>query len=545
MRSPALAIAWDFRRHLWALPVFALYLFATGVVVPAIYGPGQPVQLDPPNGMGALLVVPLSLVFSYFLAVFSYGTTGDLSARHSIFPARQLTLPVSTAALAGWPMLYGAIAMIGMWLVLAFFARWPWGLELPLLWPALLAAVLLAWMQVLTWMPYGFRGVRVTAAVLWLATLDAVVIAAVHYEASERLMVTFLLPQLPLAYLGACVAVGRARSGDVPDWGAFFSWFRSSTRSRSRRLSPFTSANRAQAWFEWRRHGWSLPAMVGLLLPFELGLLFVPVVVTPPFLYSTLLAVLLTPPVMAGFVAATLRKANPHVRDWSGLTPLDATRPFTTAAMVGAKLGAALWSTLAAWLLVSVAVPPALMLADAWDIVIERLDTITAHIGLLRAMVIALLVAVGLVASTWKRLVQSLCIGLAGRRWIATTSGFAALVFVMAAGPAIEWIWGSTAAQRALWEYWMWILAGLVAFKMVAAVWVAVLLCRSRLLSDRALVIGAAGWVVTVLALYGVLVWLTDTAFLPRYILALVAILLVPLARLSAAPLALAWNRHR
>jgi len=290
-----------------------------------------------------------------------------------------------------------------------------------------------------------------------------------------------------LSPTGPSVAVGRARRGDVPDWGAYSTWFRSSTGSRARRRSPFTSANGAQTWFEWRRHGWSLPAMVGLLLPFELGLLFVPVVVTPPFLYSTLLAVLLTPPVMAGFVAATLRKANPHARDWSGLTPLDATRPFTTAAMVGAKLGAALWSTLAAWLLVSVAVPPALMLADAWDIVIERLDTITAHIGLLRAMVIALLVGVGLVASTWKRLVQSLYIGLAGRRWITTTSGSAVLVFVMAAGPAIEWIWGSTAAQRALWECWTWILAGLVAFKMAAAAWVAVLLCRSRLLSDREL----------------------------------------------------------
>jgi len=31
----------------------------------------------------------------------------------------------------------------------------------------------------------------------------------------------------------------------------------------------------------------------------------------------------------------------------------------------------------------------------------------------------------------------------------------------------------------------------------------------------------------------------------PRYFLALLAILAIPLARVSAAPLALAWNRHR
>ena len=65
-----------------------------------------------------------------------------------------------------------------------------------------------------------------------------------------------------------------------------------------------------------------------------------------------------------------------------------------------------------------------------------------------------------------------------------------------------------------------------------------------RLLGDRALVIGAACWLAAVLALYGVLAWLIDTP-IPRYVLCSVAILAVPLARPSAALLALAWNRHR
>jgi hypothetical protein len=59
------------------------------------------------------------------------------------------------------------------------------------------------------------------------------------------------------------------------------------------------------------------------------------------------------------------------------------------------------------------------------------------------------------------------------------------------------------------------------------------------------LVAGAALWCVAVLALYSVLVWLLDTPHIPHYVLMLVAILAIPLARLSAAPLALAWNRHR
>ena len=39
--------------------------------------------------------------------------------------------------------------------------------------------------------------------------------------------------------------------------------------------------------------------------------------------------------------------------------------------------------------------------------------------------------------------------------------------------------------------------------------------------------------------------WLVPTLLLPTYLLALIAVLGVPLVRLSAAPLAVAWNRHR
>jgi Co/Zn/Cd efflux system component len=80
---------------------------------------------------------------------------------------------------------------------------------------------------------------------------------------------------------------------------------------------------------------------------------------------------------------------------------------------------------------------------------------------------------------------------------------------------------------------------------MIAASWIGVHIYRGRLLSDRAFVTGAALWCIAVFALYGVLVWLLDTPHFPHYLLMLVAILAIPLARLSAAPLALAWSRHR
>ena len=133
-----------------------------------------------------------------------------------------------------------------------------------------------------------------------------------------------------------------------------------------------SSPARAQLWFEWRRHGRSLPALVAILLPFEFALLLVPGNDAPGVVFYTLLAVLLTPPVMAGFAAATVSKANPHARDSYGVSPFTATRPLTSAALVAAKLKMTIWSTLAAWLLVLVAIPLGLILSGTSQIVIER-----------------------------------------------------------------------------------------------------------------------------------------------------------------------------
>jgi hypothetical protein len=243
-----------------------------------------------------------------------------------MYPARMFKLPVTTAALAGWPMLYGSAAMAILWLATRLFAVWPSGASVPVLWPALLAASLLAWTQALTWMPYALPGLRVVVTVLWLMVIDSVVLLALHFKARELVMLAILAPQVPLAYVAARFAVGRARRGDVPDWRDAFGWLTTIASGLVHRREYFPSSARAQLWFEWRRHGRSLPALVGILLPFELGLLFV-FADTPALVFETLFGVLITPPLMAGFVAATVSMSNPDVRDASGLTPFIATRP--------------------------------------------------------------------------------------------------------------------------------------------------------------------------------------------------------------------------
>lgn len=538
MRSAAAAIAWQFRRqHRWGLIAMTGYLFVLAIIKLVVVERGQRVVLDE-NSFAFFVAVPLTATFIYFLSVFSFGLSGDLAARQSMYPARMLALPVTTSALAGLPMLYGAAAMVILWIGTRLIALWPSGVDVPVIWPALLAASLLAWTQVLTWMPYPLRGLRAIITVLWLATIDAVIMLALNLKASEAVMLAILAPHVPLAYLAARSAVARARRGDVPDWGRF------ARDVPSRPRDHFPSSARAQLWFEWRQYGRSLPWLIAILLPFELALLFA-FSNTPELIFEVLLFVAFTPPFMAAFVAATAARPGATASDAHGVTPFIATRPLTNGSLIAAKMKAMIWSTLAAWMLVLVATPLALKFSGAAPVVIERVHRLVEVMGMPRAMAILLMGVAALLASTWKQLVQSLYIGMSGREWVVKASVFVALAFLAVVLPLAVWISGNRRAMAVLWNNFALIAAVLVCFKLTAAVWIAMRLRDKRLLSDRSLVIGAVCWDVAVFALYGLLVWIVPLVLIGNYVLALVAILEVPLARLAAAPLALAWNRHR
>jgi hypothetical protein len=120
-----------------------------------------------------------------------------------------------------------------------------------------------------------------------------------------------------------------------------------------------------------------------------------------------------------------------------------------------------------------------------------------------------------------------------------------AVLVVCAVGPVAVWIVESPRVRWSLWESLPLVLGALVVLKVLAAAWVVPRLRASGLFADRVLVTGAMGWLAVVMALNGVLAWLFGSPHVPRYILLLVSILSVPLVRVSAAPLALAWNRHR
>jgi hypothetical protein len=541
VRSPAAAIGWEIlSRHRWGLGAVAAYLLALATYRLVILDASPQVSFDDHKSFAFAVMVPISITFMYLLAVFAYGPAGDLAGRASIYPARMFTLPLTSAALAGWPMLYGATLMALLWPVARAFAVWPSDFEPPLLWPGLLCAAILTWTQALTWMPYPLRGMRVAVALLLLVTLDAVVILALETGASERLMVALLAPHPALAFLVARRAVARARRGDVPDWSASVARL-----DRTAGLTPrrFESAAHALRWLEWRRFGRSLPLLVGLILPFEL-LLLIPFAETPSVVRATLLAVLLTPPFMAGFAAASVSRSRPGGRDAYDLPPFLAALPVTSVAMVSARLRVAMRSALAAWAIVVAAVPLGLLLSGTAAIVLDDGRRVVELFGVPRALAMAGVVAFLAALSTWKRLVSAVLMGVSGRAWLVKGSVFGSLLVVTLAFVLAPWLIQRHVIAGVL-HALPWILGVLASCKVVAAAWVAVRLHGARLVSGRALVLGALWWDTGVFLSFILLLCLVPPLLFRVYGLGLVAILLIPLVRVAGAPLALAWNRHR
>lgn len=538
--SPPGAIAWEFwRRHRWGWGAIAAYLLVMIGVKSWAFVHGHILTIDDGETFGLFVMLPLSATILYAITVFTFGLTGDLAARESLFPPRLLRLPMTTRSLTRWPMLFGAIAMVFLWTATRSLLVLPPNITIPVVWPAVLGVAMLGWAQAATWMPYGLRGARVIVTVLWLTMIDAVVLLAITLEAPEWVMVTMLAPQIPIAWRVAEAAVARARRGDVPDWGrSAASAVTGVTRSK-----PFASPAAAQVWYEWRHHGWNFPALVAIVVPVEL-LLFFTTGGAPGLVFLILTGVLITPPFLARAAGATVRRTTAG-SDAHGIPPFLATRPLPSAALVSAKMKVTVASTALAWLFVAITTPIAMTLSGTWVLLVDRVANTATAIGGPRTLAIVVVLGAVLLLSTWRQLVQSLYVGLTGREWLVKANVFGALFLVFLLVPFMKWAWEHKRVLAWIWDAIPAILAMLVALKTFVAVAVYRALARRRVLTEGALVTSAALWCGGVLALYGTAVWFWATPILPHYVMAMMAILIVPLTRVSMAPLAFDWNRHR
>lgn len=574
MTSPAAALSWQFwGRYRW---VAAALLTATAVLALTARLPGAVER----KSIWILCLVPLGFGLLFFLSAFAY-PEGDVMGRASGFPAFQLTLPLSSAQLAFWPMLNGMLAAAGAWVLIAAFILRPLGAPAPLLWPACLSAAVLGLLQALFWSPQPLPYVRVVAA---LVALPALISAGVNQALAgvdpRAIAAEYLL--LCLAAYGAAVrGIERARRGEVPAWGLS----RPSAPGLSASREAAWSVERAQLWYEWRSHGLALPVAVTALCGLvSLPLLWVRdlVPIQPGGLGSgfggiqvnawlwTIQSAFLIPPFAAAVVGCGRRRLG---RDGT-LPSFLAARPIGEAGLVSARLKAAALSTLAAW---------AVMLAfgAAWASLPAREGERSAPLAVLLlghgtgAAFLALL-CTGLVLMfwTWKNQVQGMYADLAGRRWVTTGAPWAAHSLTLAGFLAyVNWV-GSPRDMDLRYAPVPALVNGLLAAgvvaKLAAAAWIAHRLRKRGLVSTRSLASAAAAWGAAALGVFAALWWLASVgagadpfsgqvvnsylafcgagapeAFHRPHYLGAAAVLFVPLTRLLAAPLALEWNRRR
>lgn len=570
MRSPALALTGTvWRRYRWGLAVCAavwLLLTVLGLLLPrGTWTPGPAGEPIAPVAITVLGLFIPSLAFVFY-AFSGINAETPLEARESGFPTRTFTLPVSTFTLVLWPMVQGSAAVALTWIAWVGAVLRPAGLDAPLVWPALLSAALLAWLQAIAWRAFPFHFFRIIVTAGTLAMIAMAPSFALALKTPPALLAIALALVVPAAYVAAVVGVARARRGDVPTWSWPSRLFQPLSLGSPRMGATFASPLQAQTWFEWRMRGLAFPLTTVLVLcPWAVVVFTGMAEKTIDVLVATneprfvalaanalsvpgLLAVLLLAniPLLAAVSGAEFGGMRYVGQKMPGVAftchPFLAVRPLTDAAFVAAKLRMAARSALAGWAPIVLTVSLWLGLTGEWRVL--------AAAPLLQpygAVELCGLLAAGLVALillTWLLLVASLWIGLTGRRWLTFALSGATAVVSGPLGLAAYWLAGRPDIQTDLAAAFPYIAAGALTAKLLLAGWLALVLWQLSLVPPRALAAGAVTWFIAaagVVAALGIFTsWRASFAAVALWV-----VLLLPLNRFAVAPLALAWNRHR
>jgi hypothetical protein len=537
MMTPVQAMLWQiWRGWRWGLIAGWAYLLVAAVVahMPSIILPYTSFGENALSKVGQVLAMPCMFILIHLMAVFTLPGAHDLKTKG--YSPKMFVLPVRTRTLVAWAMIWGSLYLGCVWLFTATLILRPTENIVPLVWPIAALAVGLTLLQALQWMPLAQNWLGIVIAVPLVAALAMIVMLVGVFGVPEPIATGIFLALLPLTCAAGLGGVVLARRGDIFDWRL---WNRLVARVNDWRKPadhPFRSAQRAQFWFECRGAAWSLPLFVAVLVPF-MAMIFLPEKFLGRYIDLALagkqLAVLLLlPAFLAGICGSQF--GNPSF-------PFLATRPISSAALVRSKIKMALASAIAACI-------PVLLVGLLFFVSPSIFDSAlqgARSVGAPKAAIIGLLVVVSPVLLTWKALVESLWMGLAGRPWLINTLAFG-FAGMLGCGTLLSlWVLGHPEVLTLLWSLVPWLVGLMLALKLVLAAWVIYSLVRSRLVTPNAagLMVGAWGLIVTVLCL--IAVWLIPAQLLPVCSALAAVVLSVPFSRLAGAPLALEWNRHR
>jgi hypothetical protein len=545
MHAPAVALAWEFWwRHRWGL-------IGVGVLVAGFAAACAASPFEQNTAMVHSIWFVIGLL--YAVSVFSYGFEARMEAAESGFPVRHYTLPVRTSVLVGWPMIQGMAVAVALWLAWEHLVLRPSKIETPAWWPAILAAIV-ATGQAILWFPFGVPWLRILVG---CAVLSALARTSAIYDAlapslsvprewvtdpdnRNGVIIGIAAMFVPVAFLVARLGVGWARRGDSPDWLRVWQPLRRSAEPQRER-APFASALRAQAWYDWRLRGRGFVMTVVAIIAVVVGLAFV---FGSGSRSDYGLIFLFIPVLIATFWGSQMGSPGESFRS-TALTAFAATRPMADAVMVAAKLRAATRTAVVAWLVVAGLTAGWFALTDGFDKMQLAWEGTVAKVGLAHARGILVLWSAALVLGTWRALVVNLWVGLCGRTWMV--SAHMILIALVGLQLLAQWAFTMSDLTRRGWfeAALPWMLGGVVALKFALAGWAISASRRRGLLSA-----GTAGklvglWCLAAALLFALLAWLVPTDMVETRWLAFAVVLFLPLGRLLAAPLALAWNRHR
>jgi hypothetical protein len=487
--------------------------------------------------------------------VFAFGLEARLEAPESGFPPRLWQMPSPTRALVGWPMLWGSALVGGMWLVLAVGVLRPSGYPVALWWPGLLLAVVLTWLQTLMWLPFPLPWLRPIVLVPVVSAVSIGPALLIPFDVPEPWVCGLLALLLLVAYGLALAGVTRARHGGVRRW----EW---PTRIRAARShADFASPARAHRWFEWRRCGYSFPLMVTFIaltcLPSlttiarfvddsaQAGIFFFPQALLRELgsLWLTSAWLLVGLLFMAGTAGPELGKLPGRERK-EQMAAFLATRPVSTGLLVRAKCAAAAQTILVGWGLLTVGFLLWFATSGKASEMLEQFTALRQRHAAGPLWTSVGLVLGGAVVLSWLNVIGGLWLGQVSRGW--QTAIVVVLVFAwIGSSNAGVWVMKTPENWQRFVELLPWLTAATVGLKLLAACWSLRALRQRQLLSRRFLAAGVGGWLLVVVALFGVLAWLLPRTSVSLSALILGLAFLIPLTRLALAPLTLDWNRHR
>lgn len=542
MRSPALALAWQtMRRHRIGLAIVVGLAFAISILFQVLSG-----SIEKKHSYLCTFQFVFALI--YVAAVFAYGFESALESGESCFPRRQFTLPVRTVQLVLLPMFLGTASVALIWTVWVQFVLRPAGVDIAIGPAALQAAAITAVLQALLWWPFGIPWARVIITVHLLPLLILTPILAGLLDVDGRTVTVFFFAVLVCSVVLALAGVARTRRGDVPRWR----WLeqpidkpRVVRKARpARPIRAFRSLRCALNWFEHRRHLLAFPLVVACAAILLLHGIFLFEEVHENQLRLGF-NFLILPPLFAPFVALSLGRTGSSSKTANVLSAFTATRPVSTAALVGVKFRMALASAL-------MACGVLVLLASIWFFgtgVYRQLPDWWRQVQVenqtLKVAASFLLVASMLLVITWRLLIDGICAALTGRTWIARANwllhGLALTLGMMIVADVMNRPGDYQAGRDAL----SYALGAAVAIRIFIAACLIRILVRRQLGQPREIVVFGAIWLAVAALLFGLARFVVPNEIVGEWTLTCIVLLVLPMVRLCAAPLALAWNRHR